>query len=193
MGVIVTDMGWETISWTESEAIASPERLGNWWKEYIDENYDLLFGTSEEGEDIEAQPETLSWMVAKAVYGEERWILWLWPLEMGGPSHPTWAEAQAIWLGVAMANVLGVVDATIINDNKDAVKACGGRTSWKEGRSGIVWRKRGHVGAAHRFSRAKATRELCSPDIPLNPDGGYNNSVMARPSQLQRLVLNDSL
>lgn len=170
-------MGWESLRWSEAIQLGGAEAMAAWWRSHIDANFDdylsaeELPGGGDIYTDIYAPPEQVSWMVAKAVYANERWLLWLWPVEEGDPRLVTWAECQAIWLGVAMAETMGL-DIAIVNDSKDAVRDhCGGRTSWKNGRPGIVWRRRQCVTQAHRLSRKDATKVWRSDDLPLEPDG----------------------
>ena len=133
---IVTDAGWEIISFDEACKYFSPEEIREWYSSYWSgADITNLFAELEVDIDLENEealdkfldtydwtPKKVNVVVAKAVYESNAWTR---VLTISTPEEEEYNfenhEEQAILLGVQMRKHLGL-DILVINDCKNAVR-----------------------------------------------------------------------
>ncbi len=163
---IVTDAGWEIISFDEACKYFSPEEIREWYSSYWSgADITNLFAELEVDIDLENEealdkfldtydwtPKKVNVVVAKAVYESNAWTR---VLTISTPEFEEYNfenhEEQAILLGVQMRKHLGL-DILVINDCKNAVRRV--RRQYPT----IGWQPRKCVRAAHNLKISQATK-----------------------------------
>ena len=168
--LILTDAGWDRVSYTQACAYFSKEDVDTWWAK-VSENWEVEDILREVGLDpalaedadflentdlLALHPAHLDLITARACYGSHRWIA-IVSLPLRNPFFQQ-HEEQAIALGLALRDALGV-EGTVVNDNKDAVRAMRARHP----DAAIVWKRRQFVRDAHALSLTTANRVLVDP------------------------------
>ncbi|MEH1997158.1 hypothetical protein [Nostoc sp.] len=138
---IVTDAGWEKISFEEARKLFSPETFQEWYELFL-ENTDISEILSESNVDIDLDDESVidnflqrsNWapkqvnlVVAKAIYKNYAWVRGLL-ISTPDAEEPYFHnyEMEAIRLGIQLRKYIKQ-DIPVINDCKDAVRHLHGR------------------------------------------------------------------
>ncbi|MGC9527093.1 MAG: hypothetical protein ACP5D7_16300 [Limnospira sp.] len=164
-GKIVTDAGWERLTFAEACQYFPAEEIREWYQqnwqdadlEYLIDDLEIDLDL-EDDEAVERFLETYDWtpttleiIVAKAVYQDHAWAR---PLVMAWREWDSEIfesyESQALSLGIYMREQLNL-DIPVINDCQKAV-------IWFSGYSFVGWQRRRFVKPAHALKISKATR-----------------------------------
>ncbi|MDZ8226703.1 hypothetical protein [Nostoc sp. ChiVER01] len=163
---IVTDAGWEKISFEEARKLFSPETFQEWYELFL-ENTDISEILSESNVDIDLDdesaidkflqrsnwtPKQVNLVVAKAIYKNHAWVraLLISTPDVEEPYFQNY-EMEAIHLGVQLRKYIKE-DIPVINDCKDAVRHLYGRYAL------IGWQPKNCVTAAHNLKISQATK-----------------------------------
>lgn len=163
---IVTDAGWEKMTFEEACRFFRPEEIRDWYASYWSgtDISDLLveIGVNLDSDDKEAvdnflenydwTPNEVQVVVAKAIYENHSWAR---VLTISTPDMEEYCfqnhEMEAIYLGIHLRKYLNL-DIPIINDCKNAVRYLHGRYP------NVGWQPRNCVTKAHKLKISQATK-----------------------------------
>lgn len=155
---IITDAGWEKLPYQAALTWFRPDELMAWWAYTLEQVVEEQLWLDMDPDDVDAndQPQFVQTIVAKAVFRQHKWL-------QIATLHDWWLfrdeyEEHAIRFGVRLRQSLGRQELEIINDNKKAV------TRLRKEYSGIRWRRRSAVRAAHALRRQDATKTFGPTD-----------------------------
>lgn len=163
---IVTDAGWEKMTFETACQFFTPEEIRDWYASYWEgadiSNLLVEIGVNLDSDDDEAvekflenydwTPKVVEVVVAKAIYENHSWarVLTISTHEMEDyyfQNH----EMEAIYLGIHLRKCLNL-DISVINDCKNAVRDLYGRYP------NIGWQPRNCVTKAHKLKIFQATK-----------------------------------
>ena len=130
---ILTDAGWDTVTYDEALAWFCAGELKKWWAHTLDEIAEerLLLDMDHYAHGCTDQPRIVDVIVAKAAFCDDKWFQFValtdWSL------FRSEYEVSAIRLGMKLREFLERPDLQIVNDNKPAVKSA------RKECSGVIW------------------------------------------------------
>lgn len=151
---IITDAGWDSLSYEQALCYFSAEELERRWLEYTEEmeieDICKMLGVEipdlEDDEAMDAmwslRPKSISVVTAKACYQEKKWIA---VVALGYEWRPFEDhERKAIQLGIQLRADLHL-DLPVVNDNRDAV------ILMRKKYPNIQWARRNRTKQAHNL------------------------------------------
>lgn len=183
---IITDAGWQNISYEEAVTIFSEKELFDYWQKVIEDldvddiALELGFSLSDydvnsiEYENIideiyDKKPMNVSVIVAKAVYKEHKLvsIISLPTFEPDFSVH----ESKSIVLGLMLQKELGE-EIEIVNDCKTSVL----KFRTELGLLSIFWARRNNTKKAHNLKIEQANRIVSKTELDIFENGIHNST-----------------